>query len=605
VATNALLERKGARTALITTKGFRDILQIGRQNRPNLYDLSVKPSPVLIPTEFRFEVEERVDSKGNVIHALVSSQLNEIITNCKNTNIESVAVCLLFSFLFPQHEQMISEQLRAEGFFVSSSCEVLPEYREYERTSTTVVNAYVSPILDRYLSALENSLPQSSMQIMQSNGGLISIKDAKLSGARCILSGPAGGVVGAHYITRLCARNYGMDNVSKVITFDMGGTSTDVSLIDGEPRLTTESIVGGYPIHLPLLDIHTIGAGGGSIAYVDPGGSLRVGPQSAGANPGPACYGQGDLPTVTDANIVLGRIVSKYFLGGKMQLNSSRSFEVLTRLGKKLQMSAIQAAYGVIDVVNAQMERALRVISVERGYDPREFSLFSFGGAGGLHAAELAKRLGIPRVIVSRFASTLSAFGMLVTDVVKDYVQTVMLSGDIRNNQLEHLFMPLAKRGLTEVLSEGIPKSNIMIKKYLDIRYSGQSYELTVPYSKNFLSNFHAAHRSAYGYSNSNTPVEIVNLRVRAIGKVHHPELPTLHSENVDKNNPLLEYQQVKLIDETTSIPFYDFDLLKSGARLDGPAAIVCNDTTILLDRTDCCMVDQYQNLFITIGNSS
>src|SRR4030067_1393226 len=307
VATNALLERKGARAALITTQGFRDILQIARQNRPHLYDWNFPSAPVLVPAEFRFEVDERVDSHGDVIKPLNHDQIDQIAEYLDQNKIESVAISLIFSFLHPQHEQMIAERLRNISYFVSVSSEILPEYREYERTRTTVVNAYVSPILDRYLSSLYISLPNTNWQIMQSNGGMINLSEARQNGARCILSGPAGGIVGAQHI----AQSIVDDEVGtkpgqrvKIITFDMGGTSTDVSLINGLPTLTTDAVVGGCPIHLPMLDIHTIGAGGGSIAYVDAGGALRVGPQSSGADPGPACYGKGEFTSVSDANLV-------------------------------------------------------------------------------------------------------------------------------------------------------------------------------------------------------------------------------------------------------------------------------------------------------------
>ena len=354
----------------------------------------------LVPPELRFEVDERIDYQGNVLLALDPSQPEQLIQSLEHNKVESVAVCLLFSFLYPQHEQLIADALRRAGYLVSASCEILPEYREYERTSTTVVNAYVSPLLDRYLTHLESSLPESSLLIMQSNGGMIGLSEAKRNGARCILSGPAGGIVGAQKIAASILADLSdeeADQPLKLITFDMGGTSTDVSLIDGKPGFTTEAVVGGYPIHLPLLDIHTIGAGGGSIAYVDAGGSLRVGPQSAGAIPGPACYGVGDLPTVTDANLVLGRLLPDHFLGGQMKIDPNRAYTALEKLGASINLTRNQAALGVITVVNAQMERALRVISVERGHDPRDFSLFSFGGAGGLACRRFSPPDGYPQ----------------------------------------------------------------------------------------------------------------------------------------------------------------------------------------------------------------
>ena len=607
VATNALLERRGARTALITTYGFRDILQIGRQNRPNLYDWFIASPPVLVPTDLRFEVDERIDSHGVVITPLDIEQIEEISKNLNQKNIESIAVCLLFSFLYPRHEQMIVASLRNKGYFVSSSSEILPEYREFERTSTTVVNAYVSPILDRYITILQKSLPDSKLQIMQSNGGMISLSEAKQNGARCILSGPAGGVIGAQNISQsITANEVGSISAPKVkiITFDMGGTSTDVSLINGQPTLTTDAIVGGCPIHLPLLDIHTIGAGGGSIAYVDTGGSLRVGPQSAGSDPGPACYGKGELPTVTDANLVLGCILPDYFLGGQMHIYPERSHSAISKLGKILNLTPVQAAYGVIDVVNIQMERALRVISVERGFDPREFSLFSFGGAGGLHAVALARHLGIPKVIISKFASTLSAFGMLASNVIKDYVQTVMLPGIITFNQLNKYFSPVVKRGKHDLKNQGISEGQIEIQRSLDVRYLGQSYELSIPYSINFVEAFHETHARTYGYTYSDKPMEIVNIRVRAIGKVPSIYLRQVSSQFVNTKPPIGNNVQVEMREGTETIPMYIYGQLMPGNRFEGPALIVSTDTTIFVNHRDIITVDKYLNLLIDIHKS-
>src|SRR4030042_1368571 len=604
VATNALLERRGARTALVTTRGFKDVIQIGRQNRPSLYDWSMKPAPVLVPPELRIEVDERVDYHANVLTPLDTSQLDGIAEYLNSNNVESVAICLLFSFLYPHHEQLIVDKLRGYGFFISASSEILPEYREFERTSTTVVNAYVSPIIDRYLSKLKTSLSNSKLQIMQSNGGMISLNEAKRSGARCILSGPAGGIVGAQNIAETIVRDQALSRPElpiKLITFDMGGTSTDVSLIDGQPGLTTEAIVGGCPINLPLLDIHTIGAGGGSIAYVDPGGSLRIGPQSAGAYPGPACYGRGELPTVTDANLVLGRLVPENFLGGQMQIDPSRSYAALKKLGATLNLTEIQAALGVIDVVNAQMERALRVISVERGHDRRDFSLFSFGGAGGLHAVELARQMGIPRVIISRFASTLSAYGMLASNVIRDYVKTVMLPGTITQDLLGDQFSPIAAVGVSEIVTEGIPSDQIKIICSIDMRYTGQSYELNIPFSENFISDFQTTHYHTYGYSYTDKAIEIVNLRVKAIGKVPQISLPQYVINHIDDNFVAITRKEVVLPTGVSLLPVYDYEHLLPGNSFIGPALIVSSDTTILIDNKDIVHVDKYLNLLIDI----
>ena len=605
VATNALLERKGARTALVTTRGFKDVIEIARQNRPSLYDWSVKPAPVLVPSYLRAEVDERVDYQGNVLTPLDPSQLDDIIKFLTQNNVESVAVCLIFSFLRPHHEQMIVERLRNSGYFVSASSEILPEYREYERTSTTVVNAYVSPILDRYLSRLETGLPNSRMQIMQSNGGMISLNEARQNGARCILSGPAGGIVGAQNIAQTIMRvssGTQSDRTIKIISFDMGGTSTDVSLINRQPSFTTEASIGGYPIHLPILDIHTIGAGGGSIAYIDPGGSLRVGPQSAGAFPGPACYGNGELPTVTDANLVLGRLIPDHFLGGEMQIYPDRAYAAMSTLGTSLNLTTIQAAFGVIEVVNAQMERALRVISVERGHDPRDFSLFSFGGAGGLHAVELARHMGIPKVIISKYASTLSAFGMLASNVIKDYVKTIMLPGTVPQEMIRSLFSPMVTQGITEIQNEGIQKDQIEILCSLDIRYVGQSYELNVLYTEDFISDFYKAHNINYGYAYINKAIEIVNLRVRAIGKVPPISLSPICPEQKSNDPAPMEYRQVEMSEGSSILAVFDYDQLAPGTKFVGPALIVSSDTTILINRNDVVKVDKYQNLLIDVS---
>ena len=620
VATNALLERKGAKAALITTQGFRDILLIGRQNRPSLYDFSVDPPPPLIPELLRFEVNERVDHTGQVLIPIDSAQIDSLISNLESSNLESIAVCLIFSFLYPTHEQVIAKRLRESGYFVSISSEILPEYREYERTSTTVVNAYVSPVLDRYLAQLEGDLQEGEithLRVMQSNGGAINVSEARRGGVRCILSGPAGGVIGAQYIAELIHPDYQslrsnpdpathpLDLI-RVITFDMGGTSTDVSLIDGAPTITTEAQVGGYPIRIPVLDIHTIGAGGGSIARVDLGGVLRVGPESAGANPGPACYGRGDpssaQSTVTDANLVLGRLLAHYFLGGEMRLDFNRSRLVLERLGAQLGLDSIQVAFGVVDVVNAHMERALRLISTERGHDPRDFTLLSFGGAGGLHAVDLARRLGISRVVIPPMASTLSAFGMLVADVVKDYSKTVMLSGDIDKSKIISALNTLIEIGEREMRFEGIAKESTLIERFLDMRYRGQSYELPIPFSNNILGHFHSTHQQEYGYARPGTAVEIVNVRVRAIGKVIRPRLLPQLLGDPDPSLALLELRPIYLSRGQINVPFYRGEMLTPGNQILGPAVVFRNDTTVLIGRNDRAWVDSYQNLVVTIG---
>jgi N-methylhydantoinase A len=605
VATNALLERKGARTALITTEGFRDILQIGRQNRRSLYDLFDTPPPPLVPSELRFEVRERVDQGGNSLEEINPEQVAALARKVESLNLDSVAVCFLFSFLHPEHEKLIAESLKNSDLFVCLSSDILPEYREFERTSTTVVNAYVSPILTKYLTHLENEVEgqhlHASIKVLQSNGGSISLPEARRNGVRCILSGPAGGLQGAHFVASLAQSD--LNTAVKIITFDMGGTSTDVSLMDGAPTTTTESIIGGHPIRVPVLDIHTIGAGGGSIAYVDAGGALRVGPQSAGADPGPACYGRGTLPTVTDANLLLGRLPPENFLGGKMVLDEGRAQAAISALAERLHLDTITTALGIIEVVNANMERALRVISVERGHDPRDFTLLSFGGAGGLHCSSLAKRSGAASVLIPPLASTLSAFGMLASDLIKDYTQTVMLPGDAAQEEIALALKQLAERGLYEVATQGIPEADIVIEQSLDVRYRGQSYELGIPYCEDIHAVFDEAHLRAYGYSRPEAPLEIVNIRVRAIGKTAKPQLVT---------PPGIRWQKVKkaalctvhLPEGATLLHVYRGDDLPPGSLFDGPALVVREDTTILAERGDRCRVDRYGNIWMEIITS-
>jgi N-methylhydantoinase A len=616
VATNALLERKGARTALVTTKGFRDVLQIGRQDRPELYDLAVQPHQPLVPRSLRFEVDERIDNQGEILKKLDAIDINNLLTRIESEPVESIAVCLLFSFLHPEHEQMIARELRKLDLFVSISSEILPEYREYERTSTTVINAYVTPILDRYLGYLDNSLPEgkSRLRVMQSNGGIIGLSEARQAGVRCILSGPAGGVVGACRVAQAAQNlfdpeipNQKESNSNlRMITFDMGGTSTDVSLVESVPAVTTETEIGGYPIRIPVLDIHTIGAGGGSIASVDLGGALRVGPESAGADPGPACYARrddvDDLPTVTDANVVLGRLPSDHFLGGKMKLDYDRAHFALKQIGGKIGLNALQTARGVIDVVNAHMERALRLVSIERGYDPREFSLLSFGGAGGLHACDLAEQLGIPKVIVPPLASTLSAYGMLVADVIKDYSQTIMTSGEAPKERILADLHALVEQGKRDIQNEGFSPDQILIERALDMRYRGQSYELTIPFSEHYLEEFHRYHERAYGYARRASTVEIVNVRLRAIGLIEPPPLPDYPSRDRNPAQAYLEDRQIFINDGMRNVPMYQGELLSPGNQISGPAIIVRKDTTIYLSENKTIFVDHFSNLIITIA---
>lgn len=616
VATNAVLERKGARTAFVATSGFRDLLTIGRQDRPDLFDFaSHRPAP-LVPDELCFELVERVTKDGEVLAHLAEESILGLAEALREAEAESVAVCLLFSFARPDHERRVGGMLREAGLNVSLSSEVLPEFREYERASTTVVNAYVAPILDRYLAGLERGLGAGSLRIMLSNGGSADVAVARREAVRSILSGPAAGVVGAMHV----ARSAGTD---RVIGFDMGGTSTDVALLDGEIPTTSEGTVGGLPVRVPIVDIHTVGAGGGSIARLDSGGALRVGPESAGAEPGPVCYGRGGRePTVTDANVVLGRLPPEHFLGGSYRLDAQGSRGVLAALGKKAGLGldgaddlevARRAAFGVVTVANARMERALRTISVERGHDPADFALVSFGGAGGLHACDLARALGIRRVLVPPAASVLSAYGMLVADVVKDYVRTIMRGGDVAFEELEATARKMEAQGREDVARQGVDRDRIELVRGVDVRYEGQAFEITVPLEPGFLERFHHKHERLYGHSNPGAPVRIVNLRLRATGRLPMRRLRPL-AERAEEGVPRPAGMRPVVLGlgagvsdplDVRPAALFDHAELQPGHRLEGPAVVVSSDTTVWLGPRETGHVDGHRNLLVDVGGRS
>jgi N-methylhydantoinase A len=606
VATNALLERRGAKTALIATEGFADLLEIGRQNRSELYNLHpTRPEP-LVPAAWRFEVKERVDSRGRVLIPLDMDSADSVSEQLLAQGIESVAVCLLFSFLNPSHERKIRDQIQAlggtNGPQVSLSSDVLPEYREFERASTTVINAYVGPLIGHYLANLERDLGGRRLRIMQSNGGSISAEAARTQAARTALSGPAGGVVGAFE----AARRAGFE---QVITFDMGGTSTDVSLCSGRVQETTEGMVAGLPLRLPIIDIHTVGAGGGSIARLDSGGALRVGPESAGSDPGPICYGRPEAQeiTVTDANLVLGRLDAERFLGGRMKLDASRAWAQMRQLSRHMSLSPQAAAWGVIQVANSNMERAIRAISVERGYDPRQFTLVAFGGAGPLHACELAAALQIPRVLIPPHPGVLSALGMILADIVKDYSQTVMLGAHGTTGQaLDRLFAPLLARALADMQAEGLAEDQISLLPALDMRYVGQSYELAIPWT---LGNpppwrdFHAEHQRRFSHADESEPVEIVTLRLGAVGRTDKPRFDYHSPDRLGAEASPSGFKEVHFAGEggrasrSIRTAEYEREGLRAGHVVLGPAVIYQLDTTLVLPPGWAAAVDGWANL--------
>lgn len=517
VGTNAVLERKGARVGFVTTEGFQDAIEIGRQARPKLYDFFFERIPPLVHSEMRFGVAERTRPDGSIEKSPDESALATIAERLAKLRPQSVAVSLLFSFANPANELQIADALQCLKVPLSLSHQILPEFREYERASTVVMNAYLQPVLERYLENLKKRISNSTIFVMQSSGGIASLQASAREPVRTVLSGPAGGVVGATAVGKRLGR-------PDLITFDMGGTSTDVALVSGEPKAGNEGEIAGLPVRVPMLDIHTVGAGGGSIARFDAGGALRVGPESAGAEPGPICYGRGEEPTVTDANLLLGRLRPENFLGGNFRLDLYRTRELVAQwLAKQAsaearRMSVEQLAEGMLKVVNANMEKAVRVVSVERGYDPRAFALLAFGGAGPLHGAALAEALSIPEVIVPAMPGALSAYGILVSDVVRDFSRTVLRSsspGDDRTRELEPVYAELEKAAVAGFRDEGWQEKPRFYRS-ADVRYRGQGYELNVQFTPRLLADFHADHKKRYGYSHPQREVELVTVRLRA-----------------------------------------------------------------------------------------
>ncbi len=597
VATNALLERKGARTALVTNARFEDVIEIGRQNRRRLYDLHYRRGEPLVPRELRFGVKGRISFRGEILEDIDPQELEDLVNRLAERGVESVAVCLLHSYANPVHEEEIGKVLEEKlRVHVSLSHRILPEFREYERTSTTVINAYVSPRMERYLRALEDKIHEDDrLSVMQSSGGTIPVSVAAREAVRTILSGPAGGVISALHLGKLTGRE-------KLITFDMGGTSTDVSLIDRTPTITSESEVDGFPVKVPMIDIHTIGAGGGSIARAV-GGVLRVGPQSAGADPGPICYRRGGREiTVTDANLFLGRLVPERFLGGSLTLHRDLLEEPFRRLAEELHTEPLRLAEAIVEIANSSMERALRRISVHRGYDPSEFSLISFGGAGSLHAVFLAKALHIKEVIVPPNPGIFSALGLLIADTVRDYSLTVMLRGsETGYAQLRDLFRTLTTRALEDMKQEGFDPESVSLELSLDMRYVGQSYELTVPFGEGFVETFHREHERVYRYRHDRE-VEVVNLRVRAVVSTEKPPLPTFESQDTeDSKHAFLFTVKTAFRGEFTETPVYDRELLRWGNRVDGPAIVVEYSSTTLIPPGCSARVDRFGSLLIAL----
>ncbi len=564
VATNAVLEGRGVRTAFITNRGFGDLLTIGRQARRELYNLQPPPVPPPVPRELCLETGGRLGADGAVIEPLTEDDLSALRRDLERLAPRAVAINLLFSFRDDRFERAI-ESVVPDGVFVSRSSSVLAEYREYERGITTWLNAYVGPLVQGYLERLQQAVAPARVTVMQSHGGTIEAAQAGANAVHMLLSGPAGGLVGAQYVGRAAGRE-------RLLTFDMGGTSTDVALVDGAVGLTTEGSIGGYPVGVPAVDMHTIGAGGGSIAGVDAGGLLQVGPRSAGADPGPACYGRGaEEPTVTDANLVLGRLRAEAFLGGAMALDEEAARRALAPLARRLGHSVEQAAEGVVRVANEHMARALRTISVQRGIDPRGFTLASFGGAGGLHVCALADALGMAEALVPVHGGVLSALGMLAAAPVRRLSRTVgELVHALDPAALERQFEELAAAGAEALRDEGAPPESITTTRSVDARYLGQSYTLNVAWFEpaDCIARFHAAHEARFGHRLSE-PVELVNVRVSAAAPA-----PRLALEPVPEGTPAPARARARLHGVGGEAGVYHRPDLCAGQCLAGPALI-------------------------------
>jgi N-methylhydantoinase A len=590
VATNAVLEGKGVRTAFITNRGLEDLLTIGRQARRELYELQPQPLPPPVPPELCLGTGGRLGADGATVEDLTPEELSALAEKVRALAPRAVAVNLLFSFLDPRFERAIAAAL-PDGLFVSLSSAVLPEYREYERGITTFLNAYVGPLVEGYLGRLEAGLGEGArVSVMQSSGGTIDARQAGGQAVRMLLSGPAGGLVGA----RLAGETAGH---GRLLSFDMGGTSTDVALIEGAPRLTTEGHIGPYPVAVPSVDMHTIGAGGGSIAQVDAGGMLRVGPESAGADPGPACYGRGgQRPTVTDANLVLGRLRPDAFLGGAMRLDVEAARAAVGRVAERLSLSLEAAAEGIVRVANEHMAHALRVISVQRGVDPRGYTLVSFGGAGGMHVCALAEALGMGRALVPLHAGVLSALGMIAAPRSRQLSRTqAALLADLDDARVEAGFKGLVDHGSAELAREGVARGDVRAERTLDLRYHGQSYTLNLPWQglAAGAEAFHQAHEQRYGHR-LDLPVELVNLRVGVQGPP-----PAVRIDPLPQRPDAVPYAQGTLHGVPHPVPVYARDALAPHQTLQGPALITETVSTTYLAPGWRCQVEAHGNLIL------
>jgi N-methylhydantoinase A len=616
VGTNALLEGKGVKTGLLVTEGFRGIYPVGEQARPYgapIFDVMYDKPPLLVPQRLTGEVRERVDFRGQVLVPLNEAALRETARDLAAEKIESLAVCLLFSFLHPEHEARVREIVQQEmpDCSVSLSSEIMPQIREYHRLSTTVINAYLQPMLARYIAQLERRLNEAGLTtrqkyIMQSNGGMATFAAAARKAVTTVLSGPAGGVTAGAYACR-------MTGFQNLITFDMGGTSCDVALIkDGEPSVANRGKIEGRDLAVPMMDINTVSAGGGTVASVDRFGVLKVGPESAGATPGPACYGRGgEMPTITDCNLVLGHLSKDNFLGGRMRLDVAAARKAVEeKIAKPLGMSVIEAAEGIARIIDVKMEEAIKAISTMRGHDLRDFMLLAFGGAGPVHAGRIARELGMAGMIVPLYPGVYSAIGLIMSDVKHDYIQSRMTPlTALTPGSVNAMFARLQSSAVDELHADGFEQGQIRIQRALDMRYAGQGYEITMPCADEPLRDggldalrrqFDAQHKSMFGHNAPEEPVEIVSYRVRGIGLVPPVEMPKFSPSGATLADALRETRRVRMDGSDVDCPVYQREKLDVGLNLMGPAILDQFDCTTVIYPGQTARVDAYKNLIVT-----
>ncbi len=613
VATNAAIERTGSKTGLITTCGFRDLLELARQTRPSLYNLYEDKPAGLIARRLRKEVKERMGYDGTVLEELDKPGVMKAIAELKDAGVESVAVCLIHSYINPGHEQLIEEYIKEvfPAAYISVSSNISSEFREYERLCTTVLNSYLGPVVGKYVKNFRDNVRKMGIKappyINQSNGGLMSIDSTVENPVRTALSGPSAGVAGAAYVAKLAG-------FSDIISLDMGGTSTDVCLIENAlPKVSTSKKLAGFPVKVPMTDVHAVGAGGGSIAWVDSGGALKVGPRSAGAFPGPVAYGRGGKePTVTDANVVLHRLNPGYILGGRMKMDEQAAYRAIKeKIADPLNMSVLDAARGIVAVVNSNMTRAIRVVSVERGYDPREFTLLAFGGAGALHAVDLGRELGIRTVLVPGNPGILCALGLLTSDIRSDYVKTMIVAARTENiGRVQAIFAGLQEEADQWLDKERVSQPNRIYQRRVDMRYMGQNFELSIPVVgghfdqevlERVIAAFHAEHEREYGYANTKAAVQFVNYRLSAIGNVSKIELKEFAAGGKNPEKALIEVRKVYFeeADGYVDCSIYNKDRLEPNNQIIGPAVIEQMDSTVVIPPGYRAEVDQYMNVII------